>query len=154
MTCRWLRWHLQPLAQSSAREFGGALKWWGQQALHTPHAGRCLSSRRWPSHPAWLRVAVGRLLQPLQLLRGALQMLEQPWVGEGLVQVCRGAVWRQPPAGGGCASTSSLSSLSCLPVAQCWAAPHKLFANQIIIIEHFASGLLTGSSQNICKSGT
>lgn len=89
-----------------------------------------------------------------EVLRGALQMLEQPWVGEGLVQVCRGAVWRQPPAGGGCASTSSLSSLSCLPVAQCWAAPHKLFANQIIIIEHFASGLLTGSSQNICKSGT
>lgn len=86
-----------------------------------------------------------------EVLRDALQMLEQPWVGEGLVQVCCGAVRRQPPAGGGCASTSSLS---CLPVAQCWAAPHKLFANQIIIIEHFASGLLTGSSQNICKSGT
>lgn len=86
-----------------------------------------------------------------EVLRDALQMLEQPWVGEGLVQVCCGAVRRQPPAGGGCASTSSLS---CSPVAQCWAAPHKLFANQIIIIEHFASGLLTGSSQNICKSGT
>lgn len=48
------------------------------------------------------------------LLRGALQMVEQPWVGEGLVQVCHGAVWRQPPASGGHASTPSLS---CSPVA-------------------------------------
>lgn len=151
MTCRWLRWHLQPLAQSSAREFGGG----SRRCSPPPGASPCRKVAELQEMARSPRLAAGGggevAAAVAGLPRGALQTLEQPWVDGGFVQVCCGAVRRQPPAGGGCASTPSLSRS---PVVQCWAAPYKLFADQIVVIEHFSSGLLTGSSQNICKSGT